>query len=212
MIPAQYATPAALVIAVGGFVACFAGFRLFRVVLALHGFILGAAMASYVIGGADAGTFKLLVLGLSGGIVGALLMVFAYFTGVGLVGAGLAALALNLLWRAVGGEPPTVVLVVVCVLGALMALSVSRWVVIVGTAIAGAWTFVLGVMALMGHSTALSAALDGDVLVLYPLDPARGGWMPTIAFLALTALGIVVQMSTTSRTGKRKVTAKKRAA
>jgi hypothetical protein len=197
---------------VGGFLACFAGYRLFRLVLAVYGFILGAAVASYVIGGADASTWKLLVLGLSGGVVGALLMVFAYFTGVGLVGAGLAALALNIGWRVIGGEPPTVILVIACVLGALLALSVSRWVVIIGTAIAGAWTLVVGVLALLGNSTALAAALDGDVLVLYPLDPARGGWIPTLASLVLTALGIVVQMSTTGKLGTRKVTARKRAA
>jgi hypothetical protein len=212
MIPAQYATPAAVIIAASGFVACFAGYRLFRLVLAVYGFILGAAVASYMIGGADASAWKLLILALSGGVLGALLMVFAFFTGVGLVGAGLAALALNLGWRVVGGEPPTLILVIACVLGALFALSVSRWVVIIGTAVGGAWTLVLGVLALMGNSTALAAALDGDVLVLYPLDPARGGWVPTLAFLVLTALGIVVQMSTTSTMGKRKVMAKKRAA
>jgi hypothetical protein len=212
MIPAQYATPAAIVIATGGFLSCFAGYRLFRFVLGIYGFILGAAVATYIIGGADAGTWKLLVLALSGGLVGALLMIFAYFTGVGLVGAGLAAMLLNLGWRVVGGDPPTLVLVVVCVIGALMALSVARLVVIFGTAIGGAWTLVLGALALAGNSTALAAALDGDVFILYPLNPARGGWAPTLMWLLLAGLGVVVQLATTSRTGKRKVAAKKRAA
>jgi protoheme IX farnesyltransferase len=53
-------------------------------------------------------------------------MIAAYFIGVGLVGAGLAALAINVLWRAGGGEPPTVVIVVAAVLGALFIAQAIR--------------------------------------------------------------------------------------
>ena len=206
MIPAAYATPAAIVIAVGGFLACFAGYRLFRFVLGLYGFMLGVMVATAMFGSAN--TWTLIVAALAGGVLGALLMVFAYFTGVGLVGAGLAALILNLGWRVVGGDPPTWLLVVVCVLGALAALSIQRLVVIFGTGIAGAWTLVLGGMALMGSSTALTATLDGDIWALYPLDPARSHWWPTLAWVVLSIAGIAVQLATSSKTGKRKVTKK----
>jgi hypothetical protein len=136
-------------------------------------------------------------------VAGALLMVVAYFTGVGLVGAGLAAVALNVGWQFVGGDPPTWLLVIVCVLGALLALSIARLVVIFGTALAGAWTLVIGAMALMGDASALAAALAGDVWILYPLAPAaQGRWWPTVIWLGLSFAGIIVQLATT-RNGPR---------
>ena len=124
MLPASYATPAALVLALGGLLACFAGYRLFRLVLGIYGFMLGAFVTTSMMGAAN--IWALALAAVVGGLVGAVLMIAAYFIGVGLVGAGLAALVLNLLWRVIGGEPPTWLLVVVCVLGALGALSVVR--------------------------------------------------------------------------------------
>jgi hypothetical protein len=201
MLPAAYATPAAVVLALGGLLACFAGYRLFRLVLGIYGFLLGAFIATSIVG--TASTWALVVAALAGGVAGALLMLVAYFTGVGLVGAGLAAVALNVGWRLVGGDPPTWLLVIVCVLGALGALSIARMVVIFGTSLAGAWTLMLGAMALMGDGTALAAALDGDVWILYPLDPAaQGRWWPTIIWLLIAFAGIIVQLAT-SRRGSR---------
>jgi hypothetical protein len=195
MLPASYATPAAIVIAVGGLLACFAGYRLFRVVLGLYGFVCGALFTTHVMGAA-AGTWTLIVAAFVGGLVGALLMYAAYFIGVGLVGAGLAALALNVAWRFIGGDVPTVALVIGCVLGALLALSVARYVVIVGTALAGAWTLIVGAMALMGNRAAMHAASATDVWIFYPLDPQPGRWWLLPTWIALALAGAVVQLGT----------------
>ena len=46
MLPHSYELPAALVLVAAGALACFAGYRLFRLVLAIFGFILGAMLAS----------------------------------------------------------------------------------------------------------------------------------------------------------------------
>ena len=42
MLPHAYELPAALVLVLGGALSCFAGYRLFRIVLGIYGFILGA--------------------------------------------------------------------------------------------------------------------------------------------------------------------------
>ena len=203
MIPASYTTAAAALFALGGLVTCFAGYRLFRVVLGLYGFFLGWMVGSAVTDAGN-GAFLHLMAGLGGGVVGALVMVFAYFVGVGLIGAGLAALALNFAWRAFGSDPPTLILVVVCVIGAVLALNVQRWIVIFGTALAGAWTALVGGAALLGDGTALKAASAPNVWVVYPTNLMPGGAWITLAWFVLAIVGVVVQMSFTSKMGKRK--------
>jgi hypothetical protein len=202
MLPAPYATPAAVVLTAGGFLACFLGFRLFRFVLGVYGFILGAMITTQSIMGPSSSAWSLALAAVVGGLIGGVLMVVAYFTGVGLVGAGLAALALNLVWRFIGGEPPTLVLVIVCVVGALAALSVVRYVVIAGTAIAGAWTLIVGALALRGDKAALLAASARDVWVFYPLDPLPARWWYTVLWVALAGTGAAVQLATTKSAGR----------
>jgi hypothetical protein len=203
MLPASYAIPVAAVLVAGGLLACFAGYRLFRLVLGLYGFMLGAMVTTSMLG--EASTWTLVLAAVVGGLVGATLMIAAYFVGVGLVGAGLAVLGLNVFWRLIGGDPPTVVLVIVAVMGALAALSIARLVVIFGTALAGSWTAIIGGLALAGSGEALRAASAGDLWVIYPLGPIEGHWWLVPVWLVLTLAGIVVQMST-SRKKKRKQT------
>jgi hypothetical protein len=202
MLPAPYATPAAVVITLGGLLACFAGYRLFRLTLGVFGFIAGVFVVTSQM--APAGTMTLVMAGLVGGVLGGLLMVVAYFMGVGLIGAGLAALVLNVGWRFVGGEPPTLVLVIVCVIGALLALSVVRSVVIAGTSLAGSWTLIVGALALMGDKAAMHAASAGDVWVFYPLDPMPARWWYTVLWVALAVIGATVQFATSKSTMKKK--------
>lgn len=211
MIPASYTQLAAALFAVGGLVTCFAGFRLFRFVLALYGFFLGWMVGSNI-PAPETSMWIHLMSGLGGGLIGALVMVFAYFVGVGLIGAGLAAMALNTVWRLIGGDPPTLILVIVCVIGAVLALNVVRYVVIFGSAIAGAWTTLIGASALMGDGAALKAASAPNVWVVYPMNLLPGGWLMTILWFVLALAGVVVQLSTTSKTGGKKKKKKEAAA
>jgi len=208
MLPSSYAAPAAVIFIVGGLLSCFAGYRLFRVVLGIYGFMLGAAITTTFIG-SGGGTFTLVVAALVGGLVGAVLMVAAYFLGVGLIGAGLAALVLNALWRAIGHtDPPTLFVVIVAVVGALLALSVVRYVVVFGTSLGGSWTAMLGALALSDRA-ALHAASSPDTWVVYPSGPVPLRWWMPIVWLALALAGIVVQLSTTTKIAGKKAKPKK---
>ena len=83
------------------------------------------------------------------------------------------------------------------VAGALLATWLQRYVIILGTAFAGAWTIILGGLALMGDDTAITAAAAGDVWVAYPMNPAPGKqWVPW-AWLGLSLVGTLVQMFVT---------------
>lgn len=195
MLPAVYQVPAAAVLIAGGLMACFAGYRLFRVVLGVFGFILGALAASSVFGVGD--TTAMALAALVGGLIGGAILLAAYFVGVALVGAGLGALAANLIWTRLQGDPHPFVVVLFSVAGALVATWLQRYVIIIGTAFGGAWTLLVGALALLGDSGPMKAAAQGDLWVAYPLNPAPGRrWLPW-AWVALGALGILVQMYVT---------------
>src|SRR5688500_17965792 len=109
MLPATYQLPAALVLLIGGTVACFFGYRLFRIVLAIFGFIVGAFAASSVFGVSDTG--PMIVAAVVGGLIGAGLLIAAYFVGVALVGAALGAVTANLMFAATAQDPHFLVLI-----------------------------------------------------------------------------------------------------
>ena len=192
MLPAAYQVPAAAVLIAGGFLACFFGYRLFKVVLGVFGFIIGALAASSVFGATD--TTPMVIAALVGGIAGAALLLAAYFVGVALVGAGLGALIVNLIWTQVEGDPHPFVVVLFSIAGAVLATWLERYVIILGTAFGGAWTMIVGGLAVMGDDGPLKAAAQGDVWVAYPLNPAPGLWWLPWAWLAIGAVGTLVQM------------------
>ena len=195
MLPVAYQIPAAVILVVGGLVSCFVGYRLFKFVLAIFGFILGALAATSLFGVSD--TWPMVIAALVGGIAGALLLLAAYFVGVALVGAGLGALIANLIWTQIEGDPHAFVVVLFSVAGALVATWLQRYVIILATSFGGAWTIIVGGLALMGDKSALNAAAIGDVWVASPLNPAPGqAWIP-YAWVALGLFGTVIQMFVT---------------
>ena len=206
MIPASYQLPAAIVLVLGGIVSCFFGYRLFRIVLAISGFILGWAAVSSIFGATD--TVPMLVAGFLGGLVGAGILIAAYFVGVALVGAGLGAFFAHVGFGFYDREPPFMALLLLVIIGAVAASYLQRYFIIVGTSFGGAWTLIVGAMAVIGDRTALAAAAAGDVWVAYPLNPAPDRkWLP-IVWIVLGLIGTGVQMGWTGgekgRVGRRK--------
>ena len=142
MLPHGYEQPAAIALLLGGVLACFAGYRLFRIVLGIYGFILGAMIASSIVGVSN--TTGMLVAAIVGGLIGSVVLVFAWFVGVSLVGAGIGVLIAHVAWTQVGsGDPPAIAIIAVAVAGAIGAMFVQKYVIVVGTAFGGAWTIVL---------------------------------------------------------------------
>src|SRR6516225_4439085 len=156
MLPASLQAPAALVLLAGGIISCFAGYRVFRIVLGIYGFIIGALVASSAVGTEH--TAWVIIASLSGGLVGALILIAAYFGGVALLGAGIGALAASLIWASLGREPGAIAVIVFAIVGALAALALQRYVIIGATAFGGAWTIIVGAIALQGHRVGIDAS------------------------------------------------------
>ena len=208
MLPASYQLPAAAILLAGGVISCFFGYRLFRTVLAIFGFILGALAASSVFGISN--TTLMLVAAVVGGLIGAFILIAAYFVGVALVGAGLGAVIANLAFSTGGRDPSVFVVVLFSIAGAVGATYLQRYFIIVGTAFGGAWTMIVGAMALVGDRTALKAATSGDVWVAYPLNPAPGQRWVVAVWIFLSLLGAAVQVGITGGEKGRVVKRKKK--
>jgi hypothetical protein len=206
MVPASFHTPAALALAAGGALACFFGYRLFRLVLAVFGFILGAFAATSMFGAGS--SVPTVVMAVVGGLAGAGLLMAAYFVGVALVGAGLGAAAANLLFTAQGREPTVLMVVLFSIAGAVGSMYLQRYFIIVGTAFGGAWTLVVGALAMAGDRAAMAAASAGKIWVLYPLNPAPGRTWVSVVWIVLGVIGLGVQLGWTAgnsgRVGRRK--------
>jgi hypothetical protein len=148
---APYQMTYALVLSVGvGFLACFLGHRILRVLIALTGFLLagaaGAAMAGVVMPENGA---AVLGAGTLAGLAGALALLFAYRAGVfvlGALGGGLVAYGALL-----GAAEPWVLAAVAGagLAGGLFALVLERPLMIGATAVLGAWVVLTGSLMLL---------------------------------------------------------------
>jgi len=198
MLPHSYELPAAILLVLGGALSCFAGYRLFKIVLGIYGFILGAMLGSSMMGVSN--TTGMVVASLIGGVAGAAILMFAYFVGIALVGAGLGALVAHVSWDYVrSGDPPAIVVILLAIFGSVAAMLLQRYVIIVATAFGGAWTVIVGGLAVSGDRSAARAASSGEVWILYPLTPSPGQrWVP-IAWIALGLIGTGVQLGVTGR-------------
>lgn len=201
-LPHSFELPAAILLVVGGAIACFAGYRWFRMVLALYGFVFGAMVAIATM--APKGVLAILVTTLLGGAAGILILAVAYFIGIALVGAGLGAMLAHAGWSyARAGDPPTVAIIALTVIGAIGAMLLQKYMTVVSTAFGGGWTMIVGGIAIASARGPASAMWASELWIPYPLVPAPARpWVPA-AWIALGLLGTAVQLGITGRKKKR---------
>ena len=181
-----------------GVVYCFFGYRIFRIILGILGFIGGASVAAAVafdIFGRE--QVVLIVAGLVGGIIGAVLMVVLYFIGIFLLGAWLGSLLGVLLTS--GGESTvaTVIILVLAVIGGIVALMLQKLMIILSTALSGAWAIVSGVFHLVGGAPGPVQAFQyqPNLRALRPMG--AWGYVMLLCWILLGIAGMVVQYKIT---------------
>jgi hypothetical protein len=191
MLPGDFQLPAGAILVAVGLLACFAGYRLFRAVLTIYGFLLGGFFASTLVSPSDT-TAMLVALGV-GGLLGALALYLGYFAGVALVGAGLGATLAHTAWvQWRGSDPGTLAVLFFAAVGAALAVTLQRAVVIVATACLGAQTAVAGVLALLSRQPA-RRGLE-DVWIGHLGIPAFGRQWTFLAWVLLGVVGTIVQL------------------
>jgi hypothetical protein len=164
-----------------GAVQCFFGYRIFKVILALVGFVLGAGLAGFAGFALSQNQAVALLAGLVGGLIGAALLVALYFVGVFLIGAWLGVLLGAVLCIAAQSEPVPVILLILGIIGGVIAVVLQKVIIILATSFGGSWSIVTGI----AYFT--TGAID-------PTDPKRlfrtGGSLLYIMLLCWIALGI----------------------
>ena len=204
MASVSFHIPVAIILLGGGLLACFLGYRLLRILLAVYGFVAGVIIATLFVEQFEE-TWMAILVTIGAGLAGSVLATVVYLAGVALLGAALGAVALNVAWSYRGGEPEVWLVLVACFAGALVALALRRYVIIVGTSFGGAWTTLVGGLALAGNSAAVAAA-SGDVQQLYPMVPASSQKWFVAGWFGLGALAVLVQLR---GMGRRRLRAKK---
>jgi len=203
MLPGSFQLPVAIILLGGGLLACFLGYRLFRFVLAVYGLVAGAVVTFQFIGSVE--PWVLVAAVVVGALAGALAFLAVYFIGVAIVGAGLGALIVNLIWTQRADDPHVLIVILFASVGAFAALLFQRYVIVVSTAFAGAWTSIVGGLALMGDAEAIAAVGTLSGWVSFPLDRAATQRAVLVAWLVVGLLGVAVQLIKTGRgKGKRR--------
>jgi hypothetical protein len=173
-----------------GIIECFFGYRIFKVILAITGFIVGAALGGVLAYSSSQSQAVVLLAALVGGIIGAVLAYTLYAVGVFLIGALVGAVLGYMLFGLVHSSPQPVVIVIIAVIVGIVAVILQRLMIIVSTAFGGAWGVVSGLVSLT--TGAVSPLAPGGLSAL------RGGtlWGIILGWLVLGIVGAVVQYRT----------------
>jgi hypothetical protein len=180
-----------------GAVQCFFGYRIFKFILGLTGFLVGGALAGAIGYAISHEEVAALLAGLVGGFVGAALMVALYFVGVFLIGAFLGGVLGAVLFAAAGSNPEPAVLLILGVIAGVVALIFQKFLIIVSTAFGGSWYIVTGIAY---FTTGAINATNFERLFR-----SRGSHLYAIllCWLALGIVGVIVQYKSVQSKGEK---------
>ena len=100
------------------------------------------------------------------------------------------------------GVPGALIVILFSIAGALGALALQRYVIVGATAFGGAWTIIVGALALTGNHVAVDAAARNNVWLAYPMNPAPGQYWVLLVWVALGISGVLVQLMVTGKNKK----------
>lgn len=135
----------ALVFVLAGILSCFVGYRLFKIILGVWGFIIGLILTTYLLQTYfNVISMPLLLGGVVGGVLGIILFVRLFKVGIFGVGAFLGFSLATMIISARGGTADPLVFGLAAILGGIVALMLQRPMIIISTAFSGAWLLVVG--------------------------------------------------------------------
>ncbi|MBI4661532.1 MAG: DUF4203 domain-containing protein [Verrucomicrobia bacterium] len=181
-----------------GVVQCFFGYRIFKVLLGVTGFVVGGGLAGWLAYANTQEPAIAIVAGLLAGFIGAALLVALYFVGIFLFGAILGGVVGGAVFAIAQTHPEPVVLLVFVAVGGVIALISQKLMIIVSTAFSGAWSVVLGI----AHIATGAVAPTSFEGLLRP--GGRHRVVMILCWLVLGAIGVIYQYRSAKITEKEK--------
>ena len=169
-----------------GLLECFFGFRFFRLVLAAVGFLIGLQLGVALFGALG---LLLMVIEVAVALVVAVLFYFLYFVGFLIAGLGLgvslgALIAANL---SLSATAALVVVLISAALGGVLGFLLSKYIIMISTALVGATQMVTAGLLLL---------LPRQSLRTFPERVPRGELLVATAIvLVLAVLGFIYQFN-----------------
>ncbi|HZT98640.1 MAG TPA: DUF4203 domain-containing protein [Ktedonobacteraceae bacterium] len=186
-----------------GLAFCFAGYRFFRLLIAIWGFFAGFMLASQAVAASAGGHILISVIGVViaviVGLIVAALAYYLYVAAVAILGASVGFWIGTGLMTALGfssqSAPALLVGIIVAVVLVLIILAwnLTKLLIIISTSLGGASTAIAGVLLLLRiiPLDALTVGVIGAII--------RGSPIWSLVWLALAVVGIIVQLSSTRR-------------
>ena len=170
-----------------GALQCFYGYRIFKFILGLIGFILGSALTATIGYNFTQEEVIVLLFGLMGGFVGAALMMALYFVGVFVIGGFLGSILGVVLYAVAESNPDPAALLILAVIAGVIALVFQKFMIIVSTGFGGSWIIVTGIAYFATQAinfSNLNQIFRPDGSHLYAI---------ILCWLALGIVGVIVQ-------------------
>ena len=184
----------AIVLGMLGFVQCFFGYRFFRIILAVLGFFIGMGIGASLV--ANAQPVVVVLVSLICGAIGAILFYYLYFIGTFLAGIALGSSLAAVLIANFDVTPNTTTIVIVlgAVIGGILGILLSKYIIMLATAFTGSAELVYAVLLLFARVPAVSSVSAIEFNLTHTTTP-----LVTLAILALAIVGFVVQLNMNAR-------------
>ena len=180
-----------IVAIVFGLIACFYGYKAFRVWLALAGLLFGARLG-YYLGGYIGEQLWPIVGAIAVGLVICLLSYFLYKLGAVLIGALLGGMFTSIILSAFGVTALPWMILVGAAVVAIIAVAFLKQFIIIGSSFQGSYLIVAGAYALI---SGMSYAGFDDALQAVELP-----WYLYVIIVVLGIVGIIVQNNSAKKT------------
>jgi len=172
-----------------GLFICFFGYRIFKLVLAILGFIIGASFIAGVGFTLTDGNEILIILiaGIAGGLVAAVILLFLYSAGVFLLGALFGISVFSGILMLINIDTSPLLYIMPAILGGIIALLLQKFMIILITSFAGAWIAVIGTLYVLNSN--FNPFTPEFINNISEIDTYR----ILLSLIALGGLGFVVQ-------------------
>ena len=147
-----------------GMITCFYGYRLFKIVLAITGFVTGGALAWTVLTAAGYGQTVMIAGTFLVGFVGGIAMFSLFFAGVFFFGCSMGHLMAVVLLSAIGSELNVAVISIFALFNGLATLWFRKVLVVASTALTGAWSVLSGIAYFVGDLDLVGALAKPELL------------------------------------------------